>query len=81
MITYSYFAEKGKWRSLISTKGENQMKAVNLSLPSIKIAESDQKYQKSFWLWYEKLASFCDRHLTADWMDKVRQDPDKWPYY
>ena len=56
------------------------MEAVNLSLPLTEISKSDQKYQNSFWRWYGKLASFCDRHLTADWMDKDRQDPDKWPY-
>jgi hypothetical protein len=57
------------------------MEAVNLNLSSTEITESDKKYQYSFWRWYEKLASFCAKYLTPDWMDKDCQDPDRWLYY
>ena len=57
------------------------MEAVELNLPSTEITESDKKYQKSFWRWYEKMASFCEKQLIPEWAHKNGLDPDKWPYY
>ena len=57
------------------------MEAVDLSLPSTEITESDKKYQTSFWHWYEKLASFCEKELMPGWADKNNQNHDKWPFY
>ena len=39
------------------------MEAVELNLPSTEITESDKKLQNSFWRWYEKLASFCEKEI------------------
>jgi len=57
------------------------MEAVNFSLPSTETADSDKKFQHSFWRWYEKLATFCAQHLAKDWTNKDCQDPDNWPYF
>ena len=57
------------------------MEAVNFSLPSTETADSDKKFQHSFWRWYEKLATFCAQHLAKDWTNKDCQDPDNRPYY
>jgi len=57
------------------------MEAVDLSPLSAEITESDKKYQNSFWHWYEKLASFCEKELTPGWADQNDQSPDKWPFY
>ena len=57
------------------------MEAVELSLLSTEITESEKKYQTSFWHWYETLASFCEKELIPGWADKTDQNPDKWPYY
>ena len=57
------------------------MEAVDLSLPSTEITESDKKYRNSFWHWYEKLASFCEQELIPGWADKNGQNHDKWPFY
>jgi len=57
------------------------MEAVDLSLPSTEITEFDKKFQSSFWHWYEKLASFCEKELIPGWADQNDQSPDKWPFY
>ncbi len=57
------------------------MEAADLSPPSAEITKSDKKYQNSFWRWYEKLASFCEKELIPVWADKNDQNPDKWPLY
>ena len=57
------------------------MEAVDLSPPSTEITESDKKYQKALWRWYEKLATFCEKGLIPGWADKNDQDPDNWPFY
>jgi hypothetical protein len=57
------------------------MQAVELNLPLPEITESDKKFQNSFWHWYEKLASFCEKELMPGWVDKNNQNHDKWPFY
>ena len=57
------------------------MEAVDPSLPSTEITESDKKFQSSFWHWYEKLASFCEKLLIPGWTDQIDQSSDKWPFY
>ena len=57
------------------------MEAVELSPPATEITESDKKFQNSFWHWYEKLTSFCEKELIPEWADKNDQSPDKWPFY
>jgi hypothetical protein len=57
------------------------MEAADLSPPSAEITKSDKKYQNSFWRWYEKLASFCEKELIPGWADQNDQSPDKWPFY
>ena len=57
------------------------MEAVELSPPATEIKESDKKFQNSFWHWYEKLTSFCEKELIPEWADKNDQSPDKWPFY
>jgi len=57
------------------------MEAVELNLPSTEITDSDRKFQNSFWRWYEKLASFCEKKLIPGWADKTDQNPDNWPFY
>jgi hypothetical protein len=57
------------------------MEAVDLSPLSAEITESDRKFQSSFWHWYEKLASFCEKELIPGWADQNDQSPDKWPFY
>jgi predicted nucleic-acid-binding Zn-ribbon protein len=51
------------------------------SPPSTAIAESDKKYQNSFWRWCEKLCSFGKKHINPDRMAKDFQNSYKWPSY
>ena len=34
------------------------------------VQKTDNKYWKSFWRWYGKLISFCEKYLIPGWMDK-----------
>ena len=70
-----------KDKTTLSTKVGNQMKAVNLSLPSTEFSESIRKYQNFFWRWYEKLSSICVKYFIPDWVVKDCQKSDKLPYY
>jgi len=62
-------------------KQKSKIEAVNPRLPSTEIDEFEGKCRNSFWSFYEKLTSFCAKHLTSDWMHKYCQDSDKWPHY
>lgn len=57
------------------------MEAVDPSPPSIEITKSDREDQNSFWIWYEKLASFCERKLIPRWADNDDQNPYHWFFY
>ena len=52
------------------------MEAVDLSLPSTEITESDKKYQNPFWRWYENLALFFDKELIPDIYEAISQGND-----
>jgi hypothetical protein len=70
-----------KSRKPLLNKGENKMKAVDITPSSTEILEGSEDYHNFIWRWYEKLTSFCGKNLIPEWEYNDDDIRERFPFH